>query len=398
MSHYLKPEHQRLAAQLVAEAKAHGGLAPVDLKRFHEDQAKANASPFGKDIPQCPLGIWMSGECVYDELGIPQDFWRYGHDEAWRLDLNRRYNDKAEPIIGKRLLGEQPGDPKRNWPGTKGLHDIFEAKNVWHDQSWWLQQSAHGPDELRALLDRVEGRLADLRTFLLPENWEAEKQRLRALGVKPPLYRGQRGPVTFACSVYGPEDLIFLIHEQPDLAARFRDLILRAMLGIGRVLDEEAGFTPETAPHGFGFADDNCMLLSAKMYEFFGFPIVKGIFDRYCPNPTDHRYQHSDSEMGHLLPLLGRLDFRGVNFGPRVRVDDIRRHMPNAVIYGQLAPFTFSRNEEENMVAEFLRDFEQAREQRGLVFSTAGSINNGSRLTSLRLLMAAIQRYGRYDR
>jgi len=42
------------------------------------------------------------------------------------------------------------------------------------------------------------------------------------------------------------------------------------------------------------------------------------------------------------------------------------------------------------------RDFGQAREKRGLNFTTAGSINNGSRLSGMRLLMAAIQRYGRY--
>ena len=60
-------------------------------------------------------------------------------------------------------------------------------------------------------------------------------------------------------------------------------------------------------------------------------------------------------------------------------------------------PFTFSRNEEVNIVAEFLRDFEMTRETRGLSFTTAGSINNGSRLTGMRLIMAAIQRHGRYD-
>lgn len=78
-------------------------------------------------------------------------------------------------------------------------------------------------------------------------------------------------------------------------------------------------------------------------------------------------------------------------------VSEIREHMPNAVIDGQLAPFTFSRNEEENIIAEFLRDFDQAREKRGLRFSTAGSINNGSRLTGTRLIMSAIQHYGRYE-
>ena len=76
---------------------------------------------------------------------------------------------------------------------------------------------------------------------------------------------------------------------------------------------------------------------------------------------------------------------------------EICEHLPRAVIYGQLAPFTFSRNEEVNIVAEFLRDFEMARPSRGLKFETAGAVNNGSRLTGLRLIMAAIQRYGRYD-
>ena len=47
-------------------------------------------------------------------------------------------------------------------------------------------------------------------------------------------------------------------------------------------------------------------------------------------------------------------------------------------------------------MAECLRDFEMAREHRGLVLATAGSINNGTRLTGMRLIMAAIQRYGRY--
>ena len=170
-----------------------------------------------------------------------------------------------------------------------------------------------------------------------------------------------------------------------------------AMLERARILDEEAGYSPETAPRGFSFRDDNCALLTPEMYEFFGYPILKGIFERYAPDPGDRRYQHSDSDMAHILPVLGRLDLTGVNFGPTLSVSQIREHLPRAVIYGQLAPFTFSRNEEEKIVAEFLRDFDQAREHRGLVFATAGSINNGSRLTGMRLIMSAIQHFGRYD-
>lgn len=393
------PEHLRQAEWLVAETHRREGLAPVDIERFWADQEVAIRDPFGADIPQAPLGMLMSGECVYDELGIPEDYWRYDHDAEWRVQLNRAYNDRAERIVGRRLLSEDPGDPSRRYPPIRGLHDLFEAVNEWIGWSWWLRPSAHTPEELRSLLDRVEERLEgdNLRRFLLPEGWDEERDRLRALGVPPPLYRGQRGPVTFAMSVYGAENLIYLIDDDPDLAIRYRDTILRAMLGIARVLDEEAGYTPETSPRGFYWCDDNCCLLNARMYELFGYPILKGVFDVYAAGPNDLRGQHSDSSMEHLLPILGRLALNSVNFGPTVSVGEIREHLPNAVIWGQLAPFTLSRNEELNIVLEFLRDFEQARERRGFCFATAGSINNGSRLTSMRLIMAAIQRFGRYD-
>jgi len=75
-----------------------------------------------------------------------------------------------------------------------------------------------------------------------------------------------------------------------------------------------------------------------------------------------------------------------------------RAHLPRAasVIYSQLAPFTFSRNQEVIIVVQFLRDFDATQVQRGLVFATAGSVNNGSLLSGMRLIMAAIQRFARF--
>ncbi len=390
-------DHQRMAEELVHEAHAGNGLAPVDLSRFWADQDQAAKAPFGTDIPQVPIGGCMvSEECLFAELGIAEDWFRLHHDRPWAAQLSKVYNDKAEKIIGRRPLREDPGDPTRAYPATVGLAGLFEAKSIWHNASYWLMSSAHTEDELKALLDRVEARLTDLRAHLLPPNWDSEKKRLMALGIKPPAYRSQRGPVTFATSIYGVENLIYLIVDNPDLARRFSRLILETMQRIARVMDEEAGHTPDTAPHGFWFADDNCCLLTPAMYELFGYPVLKGIFDRFAPNPDDARFQHSDSAMGHLLPVLGRLGLTGVNFGPTVTVTEIREHLPHAIIYGQLAPFTYSRNDEIGIVREFLRDVDQARAKRGLVFSTAGSINNGTRLTGARLIMAAVQRYGRY--
>lgn len=396
------PEHRRLVDQLLADTRANGGLAPVDIDRFWKDQAVASADPFSSTAPQCAFAAILNWECVFDELGVAQDWWRFLHaDERWALDLSRRYNDLSERIVGRRLLNEQPADPSRKWPEVKALHDMFEAQNVWEGGatgSWWLKQCVSSPDELSALLDRVEKRLdGDLRGFLLPANWAEEKARLTALGCSVPLYRGQRGPCTFACSIFGAENLLMLYYDDPGLFKRFSEVLARAILERARIFDEEAGFTPETAPHGWGWADDNCCLFSPEMYDVFAMPIHRAIFGRYSPDPKDSRYQHSDSNMAHLLPLLSELDLTGTNFGPTLTVAEIRAHCPRARIDGQLAPFTYSRNEECNMVAEFLRDFDQAREMRGLNFATAGSINNGSRLSGMRLLMAAVQRYGRYS-
>ncbi|TVR56632.1 MAG: hypothetical protein EA426_13260 [Spirochaetaceae bacterium] len=394
-------EHKIMIDRLLDDTRAAGGLAPVDLDAFWRDNDIARADPFGSSIPQCAFSAILTWECIFDELGVEQDWWRFLYqDEKWALDLSRRYNDLAEEIVGRRIVPETPRNPEREWPEIKGLHEIFEARNVWEggaSGSWWLTQSAHTPDELRAVLDRAEKRLENLPALLLPEDWAEQKARLTALGETVPLYRHQRGPCTFACSIFGVENMLYLFYDDPDLMRRFGDLIARAIIARARLIDQEAGFTEETAPRGWSWADDNCCLFTPEMFEFFAMPIHREVFAAFAPDPEDRRFQHSDSAMGHLLPLLSELDFKGVNFGPTLTVSEIRGHCPNAVIAGQLAPFTYSRNEEANMVAEFLRDFSQAREKRGLSFTTAGSINNGSRLSGMRLLMAAVQRYGRFS-
>ena len=132
------------------------------------------------------------------------------------------------------------------------------------------------------------------------------------------------------------------------------------------------------------------------MYAFFGLPILRAVFARFAPGPRDTRFQHSDSDMGHLLPLLAQAGLNHVNFGPNVRFAAIRAALPRAVVHGTLAPFTLMRNREDAVVAEVRRDLDESRATRGLVVATAGSVNDGTKLTSVRAVMHAIQRYGAY--
>ena len=257
--------------------------------------------------------------------------------------------------------------------------------------SWLMQHT----QELEKLLDRVEK--INLREFILPPNWESEKKRIfEKYGKKPSLWRSVRGPVTLAMSIYGVENLVYLIYDEPDLAKRFSNVISDVIFEMASIMDQEAGYEPGKAPGGFSFFDDNCCMLTAEMYELFAYPILKRMFDYWCPNPADRRYQHSDSDMGHLLPVLARLNFTAVNFGPKVLVNEIRKYMPKTRIDGCISPLTFMSNNEEEIIKEAKRDCEMAKETRGLNLTTAGSINNGSLLMSMRAVMYAIQNYGRY--
>lgn len=387
-------EHLAIADTLMAEMQANDGLADVDIEAFWKENRRAVADPFDPTLRHPGFVVYSPAEAVFSELGITDDFWRYDQDEAYRLELNRQYNDKAERIIGRRMLGENPTPSERRRPKVGTLADVFEAENIWSSGSWWLEQVANDPIELEALLDRVDKR--DVRETILPENWEAEKKRMREQGMNFPAYRAQRGPVTFATSIYGAENLLMLLIDQPDLAMRLRDTILRVMLEIADVLDAEAGRQPDDRPRGFAFMDDNCALLNPELYAMFGQPILKTIYDRFCPERTDTRFQHSDSAMEHLLGELASTGMNKVNFGPTVSVKSIRQAMPQAIIEGRIAPFTLGRHDRKAIVCEVLRDIDDARETRGLVVATAGSIVTGTRLTGMRLIMATIQRYGQY--
>ena len=370
-------------------------LLPVDLERFWKDDAAAHEENcFSPNAPQAALGIRMSDECVFSELGEKGTPWAHTPRER-RLELNKRYNDKAEKTVGKRLLAESFAPPDSHLPPVKRIGEIFGGKYVWYNDTEWLEGGISTPAELEAKLDEIER--TDLREFMLPGNWEEQcRIKFEKHGTRPPSWHGVRGPVTLACSVFGIENLIYLITDAPDLAKRFSDAIADVIIKTAEIMDAEAGRDPAQS-FGFGFNDDNCCMLNAEMYEFFAYPILKRVFDRFCPEPHHHRYQHSDSAMEHLLPVLGRLDFHGVNFGPTVTVDKIRKYMPKTRIDGCIAPFTFMNNRREQIIAETKRDCEMAKQYgRGINITTAGSINDGSSLESMRAVMWAICEYGRY--
>lgn len=367
-------------------------LRDVNLDQFWADNDAALREPFSPAIPQFPMGIAMGYEAVFSELGHRFNLRRLEEDWDFARSAARAYNDKAESIVGRRLLDEMAFDPSRRFPKVKGLEEVFGCRNIWESESWWALPAASSPAELEQLLNRVEK--LDVAAEMFPPDWEPACRRIyEQHGLRPFLKMDLRGPVTMATSVYGVENLIYLMTDALPLALRFRDVIRKAALEYYRICRRVSD--PQRVTPGFSFRDDNCALLTPEMYEQFGLPILQAIFAEFAPGPNDRRYQHSDSDMGHLLEALVRANLNAVNFGPKVRFAQIRRQMSRAVVYGTLAPFTFMRNDEDAIMAEVRRDMLEARPTRGLVIDTAGSINDGSLLSSMRTVMWTIQTYGR---
>ncbi|MBQ4575439.1 MAG: hypothetical protein IJA85_09665 [Clostridia bacterium] len=382
-------------------------MLDLDIEQFWKDEATAHdENCFSKNALQVALGIRMSDECVFAELGEDGQPWGYTPPER-RYELNCRYNEKARKIVGRPLLAEnkplsKEQQPKVTIPGYRQIGEVFGGKYVFDGNTTWLKGSMENEDDLKRQLAKVKSLVADpeaFRSFILPADWDERCKAVYELyGKRPGQFGGIRGPVTLATSVFGTENLLYLYYDDEALFTEFADCIADIVLAYVDLFIKESGHDETNFGHGFSFADDDSNLMTPDMYKAFGYRVLKRVFERTAPNPGDHRYQHSDSAMGHLIPLLADFNLTGCNFGPTVTVQEIRRYMPKTRIDGQLAPFTFMRNVEEDIIAEVRRDCEAAKEGdlRGLNLTTAGSINNGSLLTSMRCVMAAIQKYGRY--
>ncbi len=372
----------------------------LDIKQFWMDDEIAHQDNcFNEKSPQIALGIRMSEECVFAELNEEGYPWDTTMPVKERVELNRRYNDKAEKIVGKRLLKEDYLPEDSRFPYVKRIGEVFGGTYRFEKEGGeWLYSNIKTIPELEKQLDYVDS--LDLEGFMLPNNWYSEKKRIyEQYGLKPPLIKGIRGPVTLATSIFGVENLIFLYYDAKEVFIRFSETIADVILKMSQIMDRQAGYDEMSYPHGFYFADDDCNLFTEEMYEVFGYPVLKKVFAYYSPNGEDTRFQHSDSPMEHLLPILSKLNLTGCNFGPTVTVDKIRKYMPTTRIDGCIAPFTFMRNNKEEIEKEVMRDYRMIIESgtKGLNLSTAGSINNGSSLESLRYIMELIQNRCRYD-
>ncbi len=141
-------------------------MLKLDIEQFWTDDELAHRDNcFYEKAPQAALAIRMSDECVFAELDEPGKPWLPMGRER-RMELNKRYNDKAEKIVGKRLLKEYYPTDDEIFPKIKLIGEIFGGRYVSNEHSIWLESSISTPKELATQLDKVEK--MDIKEVILP--------------------------------------------------------------------------------------------------------------------------------------------------------------------------------------------------------------------------------------
>jgi uroporphyrinogen decarboxylase len=362
----------------------------LDLDAFWKENAASRGKPFRTDKPRAPLTLALDDHWLMAEMQLPSTV-RYYKDPEYGAEMRRQCNDRCDAAIGRRPFGEAPATaaPLR-------IEQVFGCRiEIIEGGTPWLEPGVSSIEELCALLDRLEA-MDDqqLRELIFSTGATIARRPLRPEGSRAVAQPGSRGPATIATSVIGTTTCLYWLVDYPGEMDRFFHVLAETLIRYHRILERQTN----TEYRGYGWLDDNCALLSPPMYERFCFPVLKRIFDEFAPRPGDMRYQHSDSAMAHLLPILTRLNFTGVNFGPTVMAAEIRRHMPRTVVHGQVAPNTVRDGTLDDIVAEVKRDFAVVGHDGGLEINTAGSISAGTSLDSIRALMWAVQEHARYDR
>ena len=117
----------------------------LDIEQFWKDDELAHKDNcFSPDAPQVALGIRMSHECVFSELGVEGHPWD-PIDPIRQAELNKRYNDKAEKIVGRRLLPEKYTLPAERFPEVKRIGEGFGSRYEYINHSEWLHRCCETP-------------------------------------------------------------------------------------------------------------------------------------------------------------------------------------------------------------------------------------------------------------
>jgi uroporphyrinogen decarboxylase len=355
----------------------------LDVAAFWKENDRCSA--FTTNKPRCSASFSPDDHWLFEFMNIPSTV-RYYDDKPYRDVLHREVNGLTQKYVGRTFFDED------SWQfSPKRIEYLFGCKRaILEGGTPWLTPVTDDLAVLAKIIDQAEA--TDLRAWTFPDEYLAEWQERKRQGkTLPKLGDGSRGPATIITSALQPEAALLWMMDHPELMRRFRDVLAAKMIELNTVLRE---FSGNTQP-GWWITDDNCALLSPRLYREFCYPVLEQVLEAMAPGNA-RRYQHSDSAMGHLLDMQYALGIRAVNYGPEVDAALIRRKMPDAFIHGQIPPFLLRNGSSEDIRQRVTDDFRKAGQTGGLEITTAGSLAAGTGVGRMRWFMQVVQDDCRY--
>jgi len=360
----------------------------LDTKTFWKEN-EVCFKPFSTDKPRVPVSLPIDDHFLIEEMGITSTL-KYYKDKAYQLELNKQCNDKLETVIGKRFYSERDEISSK----LNRFEVIMGAKwELTEGGTPWLESCVEDVEDLKKLIKEAEK--IDMKNAAFPEDWLEKKEQFEKETGKPVRLGGNfsRGPATMATSIIGTTNTCMFIMDYPDEMKAFFELLSAKLIEYHEAIMAATG---NITINGYSLTDDNCYLFSPKQYEEFCAPVLKKLFDRFAPAPEHKRFQHSDSDMGHLMGILHDLGVNAVNLGPNLHPLSIRKAIHKAVIHGQMPPFTLRNGTHDEIIEIVKRDIDAIAGDGGLIACTAGSVSAGTPLENIKLFMWAVNEFGRY--
>lgn len=345
--------------------------------------------PFSTSKPRVPINFWLDDHYLLEEMSLPSTN-RYYNDHKYRIQINKLCNNKIEPVLGKRFFDEEEVES----PVPNRFEVLMGSRwQLSEGGTPWLESDVESIEDVKRIIDRAIK--LDMKTQAFPENWTQQKENYeKRMGKKLELGgKGSRGPATMATSILGTTNTCMFMMDEPEIMNAFFSVLASKLIEYQKVLMED---TNQKIIEGYSLTDDNCYLFPPKQYLEFCAPVLDNLFKEFAPLPEHKRFQHSDSDMGHLMGILKDLGINGVNLGPNIQPLDIRRAMPHTVISGQIPPFLLRNGTHKEIIDTVRRDIDAVGGDGGLIECPAGSVTGGTSLENLKVYMWAVDKYGRY--
>jgi uroporphyrinogen decarboxylase len=344
---------------------------------------------FTRNKTRIPVRFWFDDHYLLEDMNLPSTV-RYYKDFDYRLGLHKTLNDKIEKAIGRRFYTEDEAefpDPERFEIIMGSYRELKEGGTP------WLESRVKDIDDVRKIIERAEN--LDMKKEAFPDNWMRKKEYYEKVTGKKVKLGGNfsRGPATMATSILGTTNTCMFSMEEPEVMDDFFRVLADNLIKYNEVLMEATGHDTR---EGYSVNDDNCYLFTPYTYERFCAPVLKRLFAAFAPSEEHLRFQHSDSAMGHLMGILSDLGVNQVNLGPTILPGEIRLAMPDAVIHGQIPPFTLRNGTDEEIIGMVKRDIESVGSDGRLIECPAGSIAGGTSLDKIKTYMWAVHTYGKF--